>query len=230
MKTTAYLRVSTDKQDEASQRTACTELAESLNLRIDDYITEKQSGGIAWQERRLSDWVELAHPGDVLLISEISRIARSLTGIMSFLEACASKKVRVHCNNPRIDVDGSIQSAVLVFAFGIASQIERDLIRSRTKNALAERKRSGVILGRRVGSKGKSKLDKHRDAIFTMLSAKVSHSAIGRTFGATRQTVGAWVTANPDPTKCERCGDYMHSMGDEICRTCGHPFKLIKKA
>jgi DNA invertase Pin-like site-specific DNA recombinase len=202
MKTTAYLRVSTDKQDEASQRTACAALATSLSLTIDDHITEKQSGGIAWQERRLSDWISDAQPGDILLISEISRIARSLTGIMSFLEACASKKVRVHCNSPRIDVDGSIQSAVLVFAFGIAAQIERDLIRSRTKNALAERKRAGVVLGRPAGQQTASKLDKHADAIRTMLAARVSNAAIGRTFNCSRQTVCAWVKNHySKPTK-----------------------------
>jgi len=196
MATTAYLRISTDKQDERSQGATCEKLAAELGIKIDHTIRETQSGGVAWQERALATWLDAAHPGDILLLSEISRIARSITGIMSFLEAAANRRVNVHCASPRFAVDGSIQSSVLVFAFGLAAQIERDLIRSRTRAALAERKAAGVRLGRPPGQPTRSKLDQHADAIRTMLGARVSHAAIGRTFGASRQTVCAWVHAH----------------------------------
>ncbi len=48
-----------------------------------------------------------------------------------------------------------IQSKVLAFAFGLAAEIERNLISMRTKEALARKKAEGVILGRPKGSRKK---------------------------------------------------------------------------
>jgi DNA invertase Pin-like site-specific DNA recombinase len=52
--------------------------------------------------------------------------------------------------------------------FSMAAEIERDLISSRTKEALKARKAAGVQLGRPKGP-GKSKLDPHKDEIVALL-------------------------------------------------------------
>jgi DNA invertase Pin-like site-specific DNA recombinase len=46
-----------------------------------------------------------------------------------------------------------IQSKILAFAFGIAAEIERDMISQRTKEALVRKVAEGVILGRSVEKK-----------------------------------------------------------------------------
>lgn len=190
---TAYLRISTDKQDAASQRSTCNKLASELDLTIGQYLADTASGGIAWRDRALGTWLDAAQAGDILIVSEVSRIARSLTGILTLMEAATARGIKIHCASPRLALDGSIQSQTIAFAFGIAAQIERDLLRGRTRAALAERKARGITLGRPIGSIGHSKLDKHRAAIEKMLDAKCSMAAIGRTFGATRQTVAAFI-------------------------------------
>jgi DNA invertase Pin-like site-specific DNA recombinase len=53
-------------------------------------------------------------------------------------------------------------------AFSMASEIERDLISQRTKEALRYKKEQGIILGRPPGP-GKSKLDKYRPEIEALL-------------------------------------------------------------
>ena len=47
----------------------------------------------------------------------------------------------------------NIQSTVLAFAFGLAAQIERDMISMRTKEALARKKAEGVKLGHPRGTR-----------------------------------------------------------------------------
>ena len=54
-------------------------------------------------------------------------------------------------DNYRLGED--IQSKVLAFAFGLAAEIERNLISMRTKEALARKKAEGVVLGRPKGSR-----------------------------------------------------------------------------
>jgi DNA invertase Pin-like site-specific DNA recombinase len=63
----------------------------------------------------------------------------------------------------KYELGDNIQSKVLAFAFGISAEIERNLISMRTKEALAVRRTSGVILGRPVGSKNKRKKLEGRD-------------------------------------------------------------------
>lgn len=192
----AYIRVSTDKQDSARQRRDCAALAAKKSQTIETWIEDTASGGTPWSQRALGQWLDTAQTGDVLYITEVSRIARSLVGILTLMAAAHERGIAIHCAQPEITLDGSISSQVLAFAFGIAAQIERDLLRSRTRSALAARRAAGVVLGRPVGSTGRSKLDQHADAIRAMVEAKVSDAAIGRTFKASRHTVSAWINRN----------------------------------
>lgn len=192
----ALIRVSTDKQDHQRQRTICDQLAARTGNYVAYWIEETVTGGTPWQERPIGEWLQRAQPGDELLVSEISRIARSLTGILTFIEACAQKGLRIRCASPDLTLDDSIQAQAVAFAFGFAAQIERTLLRERTRTALADRKARGVKLGRPAGKTGSSKLDKNREAITKMLQAKCSLSSIGRAFNCTRQTVARWAAAN----------------------------------
>jgi DNA invertase Pin-like site-specific DNA recombinase len=193
MSTFAYLRISTDKQDERSQRLRLSDLAKKRNLTIDEFVTDTASGGIAWQKRELQYLLDKSARGDWLFVTEISRIARSMVGILSFLEAAANKGLQVYCAGPEIVLDDSMSAQLLCFVFGMSAQIDRHLIRSRTLAALKERVAAGVILGRPKGSTRASKLDAHADAIHKMVAARISHAGIGRAIGFHRITVGKWI-------------------------------------
>ena len=62
------------------------------------------------------------------------------------------KQVHLYSVKDGYSFDDSINSKVLLFAFGLVAEIERNLISMRTREALALRKRQGVILGRKAGS------------------------------------------------------------------------------
>ena len=81
-------------------------------------------------------------------------------------------------------VGSDINSKVLAFAFGLSTEIERNLISQRTKEALARKKAEGVILGRPKGRKStKTKLTGQEK------NKNVSFSAIGRILNVHRLTV-----------------------------------------
>ncbi len=70
----------------------------------------------------------------------------------------------------------------------MASEIERDLISQRTKEALLRLKREGVKLGRPKGVPGKSMLDGKEEEIKELLSKKVGIASLAKIY------VCSWIT------------------------------------
>lgn len=77
-------------------------------------------------------------------------------------------------------------------AFSMAAEIERDLISQRTKEALAARKKAGIILGRPKGV-GKSKLDVYRPEIEALLANGSTQAFIAKRYGTTEANLSRWL-------------------------------------
>lgn len=116
---------------------------------------------------------------DVLIVSELSRLGRSMLEIMEVLAILLRKKCKVYAVKGKYELGDDIQSKVFAFAFSLASEIERELISSRTKEALARIKSEGGKLGRPKGP-GKSRLDPHLEQIKEFRAKKVSMTSIAR--------------------------------------------------
>jgi len=190
MTTFAYIRISTTKQDEASQRHIITETIEKAGGKIDEWIADTASGGTPWQDRQLAAILAKAKEGDIIALSEVSRIARSIVGVLTFLQAAAKKKVTVIAIKTGITMDNSTSAKIVVTVLAMAAEIERDLLRERTKAALAARKSRGLPVGRQAGAKGKRNKLAGRDAeIDPLLKANVAKAAIARILKVSRQTL-----------------------------------------
>ena len=127
--------------------------------------------------------------GDILIISEISRLSRSLTEIMTIMGQCLERQISIYTTKERYTFDNSINSKVLCFAFGLVAEIERNLISMRTKEALAVKKAEGVVLGRRAESDVKMEVIRQNEArIEAMLSAGLSVTKMCRKIGVSRNT------------------------------------------
>jgi DNA invertase Pin-like site-specific DNA recombinase len=148
---------------------------------------------VAWQHRKLAGILEVSAPGDTIVVSEISRIARSTVGVLTFLQAAASRSVVVVAVRNRLALDDSLHSKITVTVLALAAEIERDLLRERTKAALAARREKGLPLGRPVGSRSPSMLAEKAADIERMLSAKVSKRAIARVLGCSPSTLYAFL-------------------------------------
>ena len=81
---------------------------------------------------------------------------------------------------------------IIAMAFAMASEIERDLISQRTKEALAAKKRAGMKLGRPKAS-GKSKLDKYQPEIEALLANGSTQRYIANRFDTTESNLSRWM-------------------------------------
>ncbi len=80
-------------------------------------------------------------------------------------------------------------------AFSMASEIERDLISQRTKEALKAKTKQGVKLGRPRGI-GKSKLDAYRVEIEALLNNGSTQAFIANRYRTTEATLSRWMKAH----------------------------------
>jgi len=191
-RTTAYLRVSTNDQDVEKNRYDILQLANEKGLGKVAWVEETVSGRVSWRKRKIAEILDSAHEGDCIIVSELSRLGRSMLECMEILSVAAEKQVRVCAVKGDWQLDGSIQSKIMAMVFAMAAEIERDLISQRTKEALAAKKKSGVKLGRPRGV-GKSKLDAYREEIEGMLAMGVTQKRIAEKYGTTEANLSRWI-------------------------------------
>ena len=89
----AYLRVSTEKQFLANQREELLRFAEKNGLQIDKWYTETVSGSVRSKDRKLSGVLNRMQRGDSLIVTEISRLSRTMLEIMTILNSCIKKEI-----------------------------------------------------------------------------------------------------------------------------------------
>ena len=153
--TYGYIRVSSDKQTTANQKFEIVNYCKAHGLCIDKLIEETISSTKKIDERKLGKLLRQLKKGDLLIVSELSRIGRNLMQIMKILHDCMENDIRVLTVKEGYELGNNINSKVMAFAFGLTAEIERNLISQRTKEALARKKSEGIILGRPKGSKTK---------------------------------------------------------------------------
>lgn len=200
----AYLRVSTDSQDTANQRHGVADYCLKHGIAPVQWVEDTASGRIDWRRRALGALIEGAQAGDVLVVSEVSRIARSTLGVLEVIEAARKAGVAVHVVKQNLVADGSTQSHITLTVLGLAAQIERELIAARTKEALAKRKAAGHKLGRPAGKSENLKLDPHADAIRDMLTKGVSKRSIARMLQVPASTLYRWLERNASPAELKQ--------------------------
>lgn len=184
-----YLRVSTEKQNPENQRDEIRRFAEEKSLAVDLWVVETVSGKIAHKKRKLGRLLRKMNKGDTLIVTEISRLSRSLTEIMAIMGECLDREINIYTTKERYTFDNSINSKVLCFAFGLVAEIERNLISMRTKEALALKRAEGVRLGRRPGSDVKMQVIRdNSDRIEAMLASGMTVTKICRKIGISRNT------------------------------------------
>ena len=190
--TIAYLRVSTTDQDLEKNKFDILQLANTKGLGQVQWVEETVSGRISWRKRRIAVVLEQLQAGDDLIVSELSRLGRSMLECMEILSIAAQKGIHLHAVKGNWQLDDSIQSKIVAMAFSMAAEIERDLISQRTKEALAARKKMGVKLGRPRGV-GKSKLDRYRPEIDALLANGSTQKFIARRYGTTEANLSRWL-------------------------------------
>jgi DNA invertase Pin-like site-specific DNA recombinase len=192
----AYLRISTSKQDLKNQKLEILDYAHRNNIKISEFIEVQSSSKKSSKERMLDILISKLNTGDTLIMSELSRIARSLGSIIQIINQLIQNKVRLITIKENITlnpVKHDIQTKVIITLFGLFAEIERDLISERTKQGLLVARNAGKILGRPKGKLGKSILDGKEIQIKEYLNKKVSKSSIAKILGVSRTCVYSFI-------------------------------------
>lgn len=191
-KTIAYLRVSTIDQDFSKNKADILLLANEKNLGKVYFVEDRISGMVPWKNRKIAEVMEDLHSGDNLVVSELSRLGRSMLECMEILSIATQRGINVYAIKGGWQLDQSIQSKIIAMAFSMAAEIERELISTRTKEALRAKKAAGIKLGRPRGP-GKSKLDKYYPEIEALLNNGATIRFIARRYQSSEKNFRFWM-------------------------------------
>lgn len=195
-KVIGYIRVSTTQQDAEKQWNAVINYANSVLRSPIEKVEDTASGKIAWRERSLGQIVDTCSKGDVIVVSEISRLERSTLGVLEFLKVTTEKEIEVHVVQQNLVFRGQndIATRIIATTLGMIAEIEREFISQRTRNALAKIKADGKQLGRPKGAKAKAhKLDPHREEIFALIAKGINKTAISKLMNVSKTTLYSWL-------------------------------------
>jgi DNA invertase Pin-like site-specific DNA recombinase len=194
-KTIAYLRVSTVEQDLEKNKADILTFANNKDFGKVKFVEEKVSGMKNWKNRKIKQVIDELNTGDRLIVPEFSRLGRSMLEIMEMLSILKDKEVNVYAVKGEWELNGCLQSKIMAMVFSIASEIERDLISKRTKEALRARKNAGVKLGRPRGV-GKSKLDAFKEEIIALLRNGSSKKFVADRYRTSQVNLYNWLKKN----------------------------------
>lgn len=193
-----YIRVSTDKQDTENQKLGINEKAKLLGLEIQEWISDDGvSGAKEPDDRMLGKLLKAIKQDDVIIASELSRLGRKLFMVMRILEHCMNVGAKVYTVKDGYELGDNIQSKVLAFAFGLAAEIEREMIQLRTIEGLKRKKQLGVLLGNsRTANINPHTPKEKQDEMKKLYLEGLSLSEIARRVNVHRLTVAFCLTKN----------------------------------
>lgn len=203
----AYLRVSTDKQDVENQRMGVSSYITRMAFREPINYEDSASSKIPWRERTVGKMLEESNAGDIIIVSEVTRLARSTLEVLEIFKSAAEKGLVVHIVKNNLVMDGSLSSKIIATMLGLAGEIEREFIAARTTESLKRRQsqldengffisRSGrkvTSMGRPTGEAEKLSLDPRANEIDKYLEMKLNKRSIAKLIGCAPTTLYDWL-------------------------------------
>jgi len=185
-----YIRVSTEKQTVKNQKMAIRAYCRQRRLHNIEWVAETISGTKKPEKRKLGGLLATVQQDDMIIVTELSRLGRSMIMILDVLQLLLEKHVRVIAIKEGYELGDNIQSKVLAFAFGLSAEVERQLLSERTKLGLARARKQGKRLGRMKGQKPKRyKLTGKGAYIRRELEAGRTKASLARELGVTWSTL-----------------------------------------
>lgn len=140
----AYVRVSTEEQNEARQVEALKKFS------IEKWFTEKVSAKDT-NRPQLQAMLDFAREGDTIYIHDFSRLARSTKDLLSIVETLKSKGIHLVSNKENIDTSTPTGKLMLTMIAAI-NEFERANLLERQREGIAIAKKNNVYKGRRPKS------------------------------------------------------------------------------
>ena len=114
----AYLRVSTDEQDVANQKDGIIRYCEYQNIEVNKFIEEEGiSGKIDYKKRKLGKLIKELKKGDMLIVSEISRLSRSMMDTFEMMKILTQKEVEVYCVKENMKIVLLLEEVMVILPY-----------------------------------------------------------------------------------------------------------------
>ena len=136
-----YARVSTADQNLDNQIAALNEYG------CEKVFQEKLSGKSADNREQLQQAISFAREGDVLVVSKLDRMARSVLDLNIIAKRLLDKQVDLKVLTQDIDTT-TIYGKLVFNVLGAVAQFERELINERARDGIVRAKARGVKFGR----------------------------------------------------------------------------------
>jgi DNA invertase Pin-like site-specific DNA recombinase len=153
-----YVRVSTQEQADSgagmgAQRDALeAEIARRGFVDFEWITDEACSGKDMAREGLQRALAELAEGrADTLVAAKVDRLSRSVTDFSSLIDRSRAEGWSLVTLDIGIDTGTAMGGAMATIA-AVFGQLERDAIKTRTRDALADKRRQGVHTGRKIGT------------------------------------------------------------------------------
>lgn len=152
MTTFCYLRVSTVDQNTDKNKLEVLKFANDKKLGNVEFLEETITGKKNYKERALGKLIKKLTKKDILIVPELSRLARSISQILEIINLSKEQGFILYSIKENFNSsDKSITNVITSTIFALVAQLERDLISIRTKEALQAKKSQSVKLGRPKG-------------------------------------------------------------------------------
>ena len=139
-----YARVSTVEQNEARQLVAFEGYSEKITKTFIDKMSGKDTN-----RPQLQAMLEYVREGDVVVVSEFSRLARSTRDMLQIVQELTDKGVGLISLKEQINTDSGSIGKFMLTIFAALAELERDTILQRQREGIAIAKQQGKYKGRK---------------------------------------------------------------------------------
>lgn len=168
-----YIRISKVDQSAEGQKSLIARYVVERKIIVDEWIEVEMSSRKSVEKRRITELLDKLVVGDTVIVSELSRLGRSIKEVLLIIEELIQvKKCKLVLIKQNLQLDPTNQNdmtnKVLLTIFSMVAELERDFISERTKEGLKARKERGLLLGKPKGIIQKSIYDKDKEQIFEL--------------------------------------------------------------
>jgi DNA invertase Pin-like site-specific DNA recombinase len=146
-----YARTST-----ADQKAGLEAQLRDLNAHGCHKIFSEEISSVVRERPQLDLCLDYVRDGDVLVVTKIDRLARSVADLVALTEALRAKGVQLRfLSNPEMSTD-TANGKLMLTVLGAIAEFERDLMLERQREGIAKAKAAGKYKGRAPTARAKS--------------------------------------------------------------------------